>query len=152
MNRIKAGVLVRAFLLLALAVLPAQATFAQSTDPDAPTLVTEHTISGINASNLSEDNTYYYAFDVRKGTLTWTLDLMPTNRSDAGGVLQWTLLTPKFDKLKYENLSAQGSPARQVKDLPITIKRRIIVKLVVSGNASYKIKLSGSAVDFGEGK
>lgn len=119
---------------------------AQSTDPDYPTLLDGNTISETNTGNLSDDKTYYYAFDVAKGSLTWTLDLTPTNKSDAGGVLQWTMLTPKFEKLKSDVLSAQGSPERQVKDMPVTIKRRIILKIVVSGNVGYKIKLTGSAV------
>ncbi len=136
------------FVLLALSVVPMQAGFAQSTDPDAPTVLSESTISGMNSSNMSEDNTYYYAFDVNKGTLSWTLDLTPTNKSDAGGVLQWTLLSPKFEKFKYDNLSAQGSPERQMKDMLVTIKRRMILNIVVSGNIWYKIRLSGSAVQF----
>ncbi len=126
--------------------------FAQSTDPDNPTRLTGNTISRTNAANLSDDQTFYYAFDVVKGTLEWTLDLTPTNKSDGGGVLQWTLLTPKFEKLKYDVISAQGSPERQIKDLPVTIKRRIILKIVVSGNVEYKIKLNGSAYSRGAEK
>ncbi len=132
-----------------LTMILAQTNFAQSTDPDKPTILTSGKIDKTNTINLSEDNTYYYAFDVNKGTLTWTLDLTPMSKSDAGGLLQWTLLTPKFEKLKYDNLSAQGSPERQIKDLPVTIKRRIILKIVVSGNVGCKIKLSGSTVNFG---
>lgn len=149
MRKIKFEFPILGLLLIALTALQSQMSFAQSTDPDAPTALSESTISGTNSSNLSEDNTYYYAFNVIKGTLSWTLDLMPTNKSDAGGIFQWTLLSPKFEKLKYDNLSAQGSPERQMKDMPVTIKRRIILKLVVSGNVSYKIRLSGSAVNFG---
>lgn len=146
--KINPRLLIPAFLLFALTVLPSKVSFAQSTDPDAPTVLTESTIIGQNSSDMSEDNTYYYAFNVNKGTLTLTLDLMPTNKSDAGGLLQWTLLSPKFEKLKYENLSAQGSPERQVKEMPVTIKRRVLLKIVVSGKTSYKIKLAGSAVKF----
>ena len=135
-------------LTIAALIILSPTIFAQSTDPDKPTGLNGNTINETNTGNLSDDQTYYYAFDVNKGTLTWTLDLTPTNKSDAGGVLQWTLLTTKFQKLKYDNLSAQGSPERQIKDLPVTIKRRIILKLVVSGNVNYKIKLSGSAVSF----
>ena len=133
--------------MIALTIL-AQTNFAQSTDPDNPTLLTSGTISGTNTSNINEENTYYYAFDVNKGTLTWTLDLTPTNKSDAGGFLQWTMLTTKFEKLRYDNLPAHASPERQVKDMTVTIKRRTILKIVVSGKAGYKIKLSGSAVSF----
>ncbi len=122
----------------------------ESTDPDTPTALSESTINGVNSSNMSEDNTYYYIFNVNKGTLTWTLDLTPTNKSDAGGVLQWTLLSPKFEKLKYDNLSAQGSLERQVKDMPVTIKRRIILKIVCRATSATKsncpVQLSNSAV------
>ena len=148
MNYIISKLFASAALSLVLAVLPSQGSFAQSTDPDAPTMLTESTIEGMNSSNMSEDNTYYYAFDVNKGTLSLTLDVIPTNKSDAGGLLQWTLMSTKFQKLKYDNLSAQGSPERQMKDMPVTVKRRVILKLAVSGNAGYKIKLSGSAVNF----
>lgn len=148
MRKINSKLFVPAFFLFALAVLPLQASFAQSTDPDTPTLLTENTISGVNSSNLSDDNTYYYTFDVNKGTLSWTLDVIPVNKSDGGGLVSWTLMSPKFEKLKNDSLSAQGSPERQMKDMPVTIKRRIILKIVVSGNVGYKIKLGGSAVSF----
>lgn len=137
------------FFGLALLTIP---TFAQSIDPDKPTALTKGVINGTSSSGLNDEKTYYYAFDVNRGMLTLTLDLIPTNKSDAGGYLQWTMLNAKFTKLKEDVLTAQGSPERQVKDLPVTIKRRIILKLVVSGNASYKIKLEGSAVSFGAGQ
>lgn len=121
------------------------AVFAQSTDPDKPTALTNGVISGSSSGGLSDEKTYYYAFDVSKGTLTQTLDITPLNKSDGGGFVAWTMLTTKFVKLKTDALSAHGSPERQVKDLPVTIKRRIILKIVVSGNMNYKFKLEGSA-------
>lgn len=142
-------ILMTAIFSLLLTMISARTNFAQSTDPDRPTVITGNTVSETNTGNLSDDKIYYFAFDVVKGRLEWTLDLTPTNKSDAGGVLQWTLLTPKFQQLKSDNLSAHGSPERQVKELPVTIKRRIILKVVVSGNATYKIKLAGSAVKSG---
>ena len=63
-----------------------------------------------------------------------------------GGYLQWTMLTTKFAQFKEDVLTAQGSPQRQVNDWPVTIKRKIVLKIVVSGNARYKIKLEGSVV------
>lgn len=53
---------------------------------------------------LSDEKTYYYAFNVKRGTLTLTLDLIPANKSDAGGYLQWTLLNAKFARLKEDVL------------------------------------------------
>lgn len=138
-----------AFLLIVSIAVLSQTNFAQSTDPDKPTALTKGIINGSSSGGLSDEKTYYYAFNVKRGKLTLTLDLIPANKSDAGGYLQWTMLNAKFAKLKEDVLTAQGSPERQVKDLPVTVKRRIILKIVVSGNANYKIKLEGSAAGFG---
>ena len=145
--KITANLFSAACALLLFSILFTTPAFAQSSDPDQPTSLTKGVIEGSNSSGLNDEKTYYYAFEVSRGTLTVTLDLMPTNKSDAGGYLQWTMLTTKFAKLKEDVLTAQGSPQRQVKDLPVTIKRKIILKIVVSGNTRYKIKLAGSAVN-----
>lgn len=118
---------------------------AQSTNPDKPTPFA-NPITGNSSGGLSDEKTFYYAFMVNKGMLTLTLDVTPLDKSDGGGLVQWTLLDSKFAKLKYDNLAAQGSAQRQVNDLPVTIKRRIILKLTVSGNIDYKLQAGGSAV------
>lgn len=135
--------------IVSIAIL-SQTNFAQSSDPDKPTALTKGVINGSSSGGLSDEKTYYYAFDVKPGTLTLTLDITPLNKSDGGGLVQWTLLNTKFAQLKYDNLSAQGSPERQVKDLPVTVRRRIILKIVVAGNMNYKFKLEGSAVNFAQ--
>lgn len=121
---------------------------AQSSDPDKPEALTNGVINGSSSGGLSDEKTYYHSFDVKKGTLTVTLDITPLNKSDAGGFVAWTLMNTKFVKLKSDVHTAQGSPARQVKDIPVTIKRRIIMKTVVSGNMNYKFRLEGSSVNF----
>jgi hypothetical protein len=129
--------------LLLLMLAPA---LAQSSDPDKPTPLVGGVLTGSNSGGLSDETTAYYSFDVDKGTLTLTLDVTPVNSSDAGGLVQWTLMDGKFQTLKYDNLSAQGSPGRQVKDIPVTIKRRIVMKVVAGGNVTYKLQLAGSAL------
>lgn len=137
------------FLLIVSIGFLSQTNFAQkSSDPDDPVFLTKGLIEGSTAGGLSDEKTYYFAFDVKKGTLTLTLDVVPVNKSDGGGLVQWTLMNVKFATLKYDNLAAQGSPNRQVKDMPVSVKRRIIMKIVVSGNINYKFKLAGSAVSF----
>ncbi len=143
-----AKVIFPAILFFVLTLIMPQTNFAQSSDPDAPTALTKGVIEGSSSGGSSDEKTYYYTFDVVKGTLTLTLDITPLNKSDAGGYVEWSMMDTKFATLKYDNLSAQGSPERQVKDLPVTIKRRIIMKIVVSGNINYKFKLAGSAVNF----
>ncbi len=144
-TRLREIVRTGAISLLAAAAF-ASNSFAQSTDPDNPTLLTNNMIEATNAGGLNDERTYYYRFNVSKGTLIYTLDLKPTNRSDAGGYFEWAMLDAKYQNLTSDVLTAHGSPERQVKELPITIKRQIILKIVVSGNAAYKIRLSGSAV------
>lgn len=137
-----------AILFFILIIFLPQTNFAQSSDPDAPTALSKGIIEGSSSGSLSDEKTYYYAFDVAKGTLTLTLDITPLNKSDAGGYVEWSMMNTKFVKLKSDVFTAQGSPGRQVKDIPVTVKRRIIMKIVVSGNMNYKFKLEGSAVNF----
>lgn len=133
-------------LIVSIVILP-QTNFAQSSDPDQPEALTKGVINGSSSGGLSDEKTYYYTFDVKPKMLTLTLDVVPLNKSDGGGLVQWTLMNAKFVKLKYDNLAAQGSPERQVKDLPVTVKRKIVLKIVVAGNINYKFKLEGSAVN-----
>ena len=133
-------------LLFSLLVFTSSA-LGQSSDPDKPTVLTKNVINGSSTGAMSDEKTFYYAFDVKPGTLTLTLDVIPQNKSDGGGLVQWTLMNAKFAKLKYDNLAATRTPERQVKDLPVTIKRRVIMKIVVGGNINYKFKLVGTAVN-----
>ncbi|HLA95310.1 MAG TPA: hypothetical protein VK612_06285 [Pyrinomonadaceae bacterium] len=143
-RNLKRVLIFASFAIVSLCLLT-QVSLAQSSDPDAPTQLTNGVIDGSNSSNLSDEKTYYYAFDVKKGILSLTLDITPLNKSDAGGFVQWTMMNTKFATLKSDVLTAQGSPGRQMKDLPVTVKRRIIMKIVVSGKMTYKFKLGGTA-------
>lgn len=60
--------------------------------------------------------------------------------------MEWTLLDTKFNKLKYDNLAAQGESERIIKELPVTTKRRIIMKITVAGNIEYAFVISGTAL------
>lgn len=137
------------FLTIFLAAGLSQTSFAQSIDPDAPTALRNGVITGESSGNLYDDKTYYYSFDVKPGTLTLTLDMTPV-KGTGGGTLAWHLLNTKFNQLKYDILAASNSPERQVKDLKITVKRKIILKIVVGGKFSYKLKLAGSALNFAQ--
>ena len=136
-------ILTSLFLLLTFVGAPA---LAQSSDPDKPAPLVGGVIEGANSGGLSDETTTYYRFSVDKGTLTLTLDVTPVNSSDGGGLVQWTLLDTKFTTLKYDNLSAQGTPGRQVKVIPVTIKRTVVMKVVAGGNVTYKFQLAGSAL------
>lgn len=140
----------RSLFLLALAFCAAllSPVAAQSADPDAPTVLISGSFSStVSTGNLNDSKTTYYSFEVDKGVLAITLDVTPLNPSDAGALISWTLFDSKFQPLRFENLAAQGSsPQRQVKELPVTIKRRIIMKVTAAGNADYVFKVGGTAV------
>lgn len=135
-------------LLLMLSLWAAAPLSAQSKDPDNPTpLNAEKTIEGaVKTGSLSDKETTYYSFDVDKGTLELKLDVVPQDKSDGGGLVEWTLLDTKFQQLKYDNLAAQGTENRQIKELPVTVKRRLILKISVAGNVAYRFAFGGTAL------
>lgn len=127
--------------------LTVSSAWAQSTDPDNPTPLQEGKIvASVSTGSLSEPKTTYYAFNVDKGTLDLKLDVTPRDSHDGGGLVEWTLLDTKFQQLKYDNLAAQGKPNRQIKELPVTTKRRIIMKISAAGNIDYAFTLGGTAL------
>lgn len=135
-----------AFLSIISTAILSQTNFAQSTDPDKPTALTNGIITGESTSNLQDDKTYYFSFNVKPGTLTMTVDMNP-DKATGGGTLAWHYLDAKFKQLKYDIYSASGATERKVVDSKVTIKRKIILKIVTGGKFSYKIKFSGTALN-----
>ncbi len=137
---------VLSFLMLtAVFGIASQSINAQSSDPDAPTRLSDGSIVGETTGGLSKSKTYYFTFNVKPGTVTMTVDIDPV-RSTGGGLINWTYLTDRFKQLRTDVYNAQGSPKREIDDAKITVKRKIILKLVVEGDMSYKIKFSGSGL------
>ena len=134
-------------LLLSLVFTLGIAVWAQSTDPDKPTPLTGgQIVDSVTTGSLSDSKTTYYAFNVDKGTLNVKLDVTPLDSGDGGGLVEWTLLDTKFQQLKYDNLAAQGKANRQIKELPVSMKRRIIMKVSAAGNIDYAFTISGTAL------
>jgi len=133
------------FLFLILSIVAfSQVSFAQSSDPDSPTLISNGIIAGESNWSASDKKTFYYSFDVKPGTLTLTTDIDPA-KGTGGGLINWTYLDAKFRRLKTDVYYAQGAPERKINDAKITIKRKVILKLEVEGFHNYKMRFSGSA-------
>lgn len=131
--------------LLAIGILMLSVSaFAQSTDPDAPTPITDGVTTGSSRGNLHDDKTYYFTINVKPGVLTLTADLTPV-KGTGGGTLRWHYLDTKFRQIKWDQMSASGSPERRVNDTKVLARRKVILKVVVGGNVDYKIALSGTA-------
>ncbi len=125
-------------------LLLSAASYAQSTDPDAPTPLTDGEITGSSRGNLYDDKTYYFSINVKPGVLTLTADLTPV-KGTGGGTLRWEYLDTKFKRIKWDQMSASGNPERRVNDTKVLAKRKVILKVIVGGNVDYRIKLSGTA-------
>ncbi len=131
--------------MIGLAVMMfAVAGSAQSTDPDAPTAVTDGVVTGASRGGLYDDKTYYFAINVKPGMLTQTSDLTPV-KNTGGGTLRWEYLDAKFKRIKWDQMSAVNNPERRVMDTKVLAKRRVIVKVIVGGSVDFSIKFAGTA-------
>jgi len=99
-------ILLAVFSLVSILIL-SQTNFAQSSDPDKPTSLTKSVVNGSSSGGLSDEKTYYYAFDVKPGTLTLTLDIVPLNKSDGSGLVQFGRLSFRSSKCG-RNLRSAG--------------------------------------------
>lgn len=144
MKQYKCNLLITLF-SIALITIFSSVNFAQSTDPDNPTPL-NGTIEGKTSGNLYDDKTYYYSFNVKPGAINIVVDLDPV-KGTGGGTIRIHYLDTKFKELmRYESYSTVNSPDRKVIDFKTRSKRKIILKIVVGGNFSYKIKVSGSGL------
>ena len=119
-----------AFSLLFVFVLFNAAAFAQSTDPDSPTLVTQTMVQG---KLTGEATAYYYTFTAGPGVLKVTLDLKSQTTSSA--FINWQLTDANFKELESSHIYANAAGEREVKEINLPKKQKVILK--VEGSADY---------------
>jgi hypothetical protein len=137
-----------AFSLLFIIFLFNTTAFAQSTDPDNPTVLEKREMQG---KNTGDDNaTYYYTFTAGPGSVKITTDLKHAFSSGRFAVMDWILLDSNFKEIKRVNSISEE--ARNIQEVELTKKQKVILKLVVGLNTgNFKIQLDG-AVNFAGGK
>ncbi len=113
-------------------------SFAQSTDRDNPTPLTEKILS--NPGKQNKNTVYYYSLTAKPGKITITLD------SDAGdkGIFFTNVSIQTLDGKNRGNLSAgstPGSPMRKVENIKFTSETPVL--LVLSSSGRHKIKIEG---------
>lgn len=136
------------FSLLFIIFLFNTTAFAQSTDPDNPTVLEKREIQGKNTGD--DDATYYYTFTAGPGIVKVTTDLKHAASSGRNAVMDWILLDSNFKELKRVNSIYEE--ARNIQEVQLTKKQKVILKLVVGLNTgNFKIQLDG-AVNFAGGK
>ncbi len=137
-----------AFSLLFVLFLFGTTVFAQSTDPDNPTVVTKREIQG---KNIGDDlETYYYTFTAGPGILKVTTDMKHNSSSGRTAVMDFILLDSNFKEIKHVD-SLISEDARSILEIQLNKKQKVILKLDVGLNTgNFKMQFDG-AVNFSGG-
>ena len=135
-----------AFSLLFVFVLSSAAAFAQSTDPDNPTVVTQSVVQGKNPGN-GEIIVYYYTFTAGPGVLKVITD------QKSGGIrgnenLSWELMDANFKQLASEEFYGVTTSERKVNEIKLAKNQKVILKVKVTEDVeNFKFQFTG-AVNF----
>lgn len=139
-----------AFSLLFVFVLFNAAAFAQSTDPDSPTVVTQSIIQW-KVSGRGKNVVYYYTFTAKPGVLKVTTD------QKSGGItampkLSWELTDANFNKIESEDFYQVTTAERKVKEIKFTKKQKVILKVTADEDVvSFKFQFAGAVAFTGDG-
>jgi hypothetical protein len=114
-------------------------SFAQSTDRDNPTPLTEKILS--NPGKGNKNTVYYYSLTAKPGKITITLD------SDVGSVGGSSSTSVRIQTLDGNNLktisasSNSGNPQRTVENIKFPSETPVL--LLISSSGYHKIKIDG---------
>ena len=135
-----------AFSLLFVFVLFNAEAFAQSTDPDSPTIVTQSAVQW-KVSGKGKNVVYFYTFTAGPGVLKVTTD------QKSGGItgmpnLSWELTDPNFNALESEDFYGVTTSERKVNEIKLARKQKVILKVTVTDDVEdFKFQFAG-AVNF----
>ena len=135
-----------AFSLLFVLVLFNATTFAQSTDIDDPTVVTQSVIQGKNPGK-GEDIIYYYTFTAGPGILKINTDQKSVGITGNAN-LSWELTDANFNKLGSEDFYQVTTLERKVKEIKLIKKQKVILKVEVTEDVKLFKFLFTGAVSF----
>ena len=134
------------FSLLFVFVLFNAAAFAQSTDPDSPTVVTQSAVQW-KLSGKGKTVVYYYTFIAGSGILKITTDQTSVGIT-AMQNLSWELTDANFKTIKSEDFYGVTTSERRVTEINLTKKQKVILKVMVTDDVqNYKLQFAG-AVNF----
>jgi len=135
-----------AFSLLFVLFLFGTTVFAQSADPDNPTIVTQSVVQW-NNPGIGETAVFYYTFTAGPGVLKVTTD-QKSNGITANPKLSWQLMDANFKELESEDFYQVTTSERKVKDIKLTRKQKVILKVKVDEEVvNFKFQFAG-AVNF----
>ncbi|MEO6588525.1 MAG: hypothetical protein ABIP06_04275 [Pyrinomonadaceae bacterium] len=140
----KTNLFYMAFSLLFVFVVSNAAAFAQSTDIDNPTVVTQSVVQGKHPGNTEEDVVYYYTFTAGPGILKITTD------QKSGGItgnynLSWELTDTNFNEIESEIFYGTTTLERKVKEIKLTKKQKVILKVELDDDVQlFKFQFTGA--------
>ncbi len=118
--------------------------YAQSTDRDNPTPLTENDVTGIvDKDNQSE---YFYSFIVKPGEVAVTLDVAPDKKNTLNYITV-DLFDLDANKLLSFGVGVISKSKRKIQRLQIQDQQKIIMRISrrsSKGSASYRININGS--------
>ena len=133
-----------AFSLLFVFVLFNAATFAQSTDIDNPTVVTQSVVQGKHPGNTEEDVVYYYTFTAGPGVLKVTTDQKSVGIIGNPNLI-WELTDGNFNAIESDDLYGVTTLDRKVKEIKLTKKQKVILRVELDEDVQYfKFQFTGA--------
>ena len=135
-----------AFSLLFAFVIFNAVAFAQSTNPDSPTVVVQNVVQW-KVSGKGKNVVYFYTFTAGPGVLKVTTD------QKSGGItampnLSWELTDTNFKAIESEDFYGVTTSERKVKEIKLTKKQKVILKVTVTDDVKdFKFQFAG-AVNF----
>ncbi len=135
------------FSLLFVFVLCSAAAFAQSTDIDNPTVVTQSVVQGKHPGNTEEDVVYYYTFTAGPGVLKVTTDQKSVGIIGNPNLI-WELTDANFNAIESDDLYGVTTLDRKVKEIKLTKKQKVILRVELDDDVKlFKFQFTG-AVSF----
>lgn len=126
------------------------AGFAQSTNPDSPTVLKQDSIQWKRKTPSKQDLVYYYTFTAGPGTVEITTDQRSVGITGMQN-FTWVLTDSKFKELGSEDMYGVTNSERSVKEVTVNKKQKVILKIVVTQDVQeFKMQFDG-AVDFSDG-
>ena len=134
--------------VLSLSLAP---VFAQSTNPNAPTLLTTNVLSG--RGSMDRELVYYYRFIAKPGKLAITLDLDADEQkgNTSAATINLQTSTDSQSTPMIIGLASPGNPSRTFRQIEFRSTTPVILVLKLSKGATagygYRVKIDGDRAD-----
>jgi len=137
------------FAILFVTGLFSVAGFAQSTNPDTPTVLKQNTIEWKRKAP-GKTIVHYYTFEAGPGTVEITTDQKSVG--DTGNEnLSWEFTDRKMNNLAFEMLFGVGTSERKVSEATVDKKQKVLLKIIITEDVQeFRIRFDG-AVTFEKG-